>query len=143
MPARVPLIVLIAHALLLPLIAMVPSLGADERPGAVEPERTAPAELAQAPAAPPAAPATPTQAPSTPPQAPAAQPQAPAAQPEAPPAKPEAAAAESEAPPAEEPQEIEAATAWTRSGTGRQIPDATGTRFYRPAISGGSGVVGF
>src|SRR5262245_3405338 len=94
MPARIQLVVLITHVLLLALIATVPSLRADERPGAVEPARSAPAELAQAPATPPPAPATPTQAPAKPPQAPAAQPQAPAAQPQAPAAQPQAPAAQ-------------------------------------------------
>lgn len=31
--------------------------------------------------------------------------------------------------------------AWRSSSTGRQIPDPTGTRFFRPAVSGGAGVV--
>jgi len=29
---------------------------------------------------------------------------------------------------------------WTRSFTGRLIPDPTGSRFFRPAVSGGTGV---
>lgn len=32
---------------------------------------------------------------------------------------------------------------WTRSSTGRKIPDPTGTRFFKPATSGGAGVKGF
>ncbi len=28
---------------------------------------------------------------------------------------------------------------WLRSETGRDVPDPTGTRFFRPAVSGGTG----
>jgi hypothetical protein len=124
MPVRVPLVVLIAHALLLPLGLTVPLLAAEERLDAAAPGGTAPAALAQAPTAPP------TESP------------APAA-PQVPPAQSESAAAPSQAatPPPAGPEP--SGLAWTRSFTGRQIPDATGTRFYRPATSGGTGVIGW
>jgi hypothetical protein len=42
--------------------------------------------------------------------------------------------------PQQEPMSEGSGTEWTRSFTGRQIPDPTGTRFSRPAFSGGTGV---
>lgn len=121
MPARVSLVTPIALALLLPVISVVTALGSDERPVAdhrtAEPGATAPASLAQAPPAP-------------------AQPTTPPPQTEAPPA---AQPAQTEEQPEQAPSLF--GPAWRSSNTGRQIPDPTGTRFFRPAVSGGAGVV--
>jgi hypothetical protein len=56
------------------------------------------------------------------------------------PSKPEAQPSKPEEQP--EPQTPTAAfgPAWRFSSTGRQIADPTGTRFFRPAVSGGTGV---
>jgi hypothetical protein len=122
MPARVSLVMPIALALLIPVISAVTALGSDERLGAdhrtAELGATAPASLAQA---------QPAQLTTPPPQT------------EAPPAPPATQPAQTEEQPAQAPSLF--GPAWRSSDTGRQIPDPTGTRFFRPAVSGGAGVV--
>jgi hypothetical protein len=104
----------IAIALLLSLGLGGPVVASDERPlttsGQPQPNAVAPGDLAQAPAQTDQA------------------------------SKPEAQASKPEEPP--EPQTPTAAfgPAWRFSSTGRQIADPTGTRFFRPAVSGGTGV---
>jgi hypothetical protein len=118
MIARVSLVMPIALALLLPVISAVTALGSDERPVAdhqtAELGATARASLAQA------------------------QPTTPPPQTEAPPAQPATQPAQTEEEPAQAPSLF--GPAWRSSNTGRQIPDPTGTRFFRPAVSGGAGV---
>jgi hypothetical protein len=119
MIARVSLVMPIALALLLPVVSAVTARGSDERPVAdhrtAELGATAPASLAQAQPAQPTTPPPQTEAP-------------PATQP-----------AQTEEQPAQAPSLF--GPAWRSSDTGRQIPDPTGTRFFRPAVSGGAGVV--
>ena len=117
MPARVSLVTLIALALMLPVGSTAPALGADERAvaghRAAAPGPAAPASLAQAPPAQPAEPPAPAQ--------------------EQP--------AQTQEEPAQEAPGAMFGPAWRYSSTGRQIPDPTGTNFFRPATSGGAGVV--
>jgi hypothetical protein len=56
-------------------------------------------------------------------------------------AKPEDPAATPQEPPPPETPTAVFGPSWRFSSTGRQIPDPTGTNFFRPAISGGTGVV--
>jgi hypothetical protein len=117
MPARVSLVTLIALALLMPMGSTAPALGSDER--AVADHRAA------APG----------------PAAPASLAQAPPAQPAEQPAQTQEQPAQTKEEPAQETPGAMFGPAWRSSSTGRQIPDPTGTNFFRPATSGGAGVV--
>jgi biotin carboxyl carrier protein len=117
MSARATLVIAITLALLLPVGLAATALGADEHPvadhRAAGPSPTAPATLAQA------TPAQPTEQPAQTQQQPA----------------------QTQEQPAQEPAAARFGPAWRSSSTGRQIPDPTGTNFFRPAVSGGTGVV--
>jgi hypothetical protein len=117
MPARATLVIAIALALLLPVGPAAPALGADEHPvadhRAAGPGPAVPATLAQAP------PAQPTEQP----------------------AQTQEQPAQTQEQPAQEPAAAWFGPAWRSSSTGRQIPDPTGTNFFRPATSGGAGVI--
>jgi hypothetical protein len=67
--------------------------------------------------------------------------QAPPAQSQEQPAQTQEQPAPTQEPPAQETVTAPFDPAWRSSSTGRQIPDPTGTRFFRPAVSGGTGVV--
>jgi hypothetical protein len=56
------------------------------------------------------------------------------------PTEPEKPAATPQEPPTPEAPTAAFGPTWRSSSTGRQIPDPTGTRFFRPAASGGTGV---
>lgn len=117
MAARATLIIAISLALLLPVGSAATELGADEHPvadhRAAGPGPTTPATLAQA------APGQPTEQPAQTQQQPA----------------------QTQEQPAQESAPALFGPAWRSSSTGRQIPDPTGTNFFRPAVSGGTGVV--
>lgn len=67
--------------------------------------------------------------------------QAPPAQPTEQPAQTQEQPAQTQEQPAQAPAAFRLDPTWRTSSTGRQIPDPTGTNFFRPAVSGGTGVV--
>ena len=118
MPARVSLVTLIALALLMPVGSTAPALGSGDEPAVADHRAAAPG-----------------------PAAPASLAQAPPAQPAEQPAQAQEKPAQTKEEPAQETPAAMFGPAWRSSDTGRQIPDPTGTNFFRPATSGGAGVV--